>query len=167
MSPQPPPTDSERDETPFERADRNLAELLNELRVALPGVQVLFAFLLIVPFNQGYSRMSEFERKLYFGVLICTALASMLLIAPSIHHRIEFRKRDKEWLVVTANRLTIAGLTALAIAMAGAITLITHVLFGTAATVITTSVIVLGFAVVWYAIPLRRLAVRRRHAPPG
>jgi len=110
--------------------------------------------------------MTEFERKLYFGVLICTALASMLLIAPSIHHRIEFRKRDKEYLVVTANRLTIAGLTLLAIAMTGAITLITHVLFGTTATVATTAAIALGFATVWYAIPLRRLAVRRRHGPP-
>src|SRR2546421_11479598 len=145
------PPEGERDETPFERADRNLAELLNELRVALPGVQVLFAFLLIVPFSQGYSRMSAFDRKLYFGVLICTALASMLLIAPSIHHRIEFRKRDKEWLVVTANRLTIAGLTALAVAMAGAIPPITHLPFGTAATIGTTPLIVPGFAAVWDA----------------
>jgi hypothetical protein len=160
-----PEEDAGRHETPLERADRNLAELLNELRVALPGVQVLFAFLLIVPFSQRYSHMTEFERKLYFGVLLCTALASMLLIAPSIHHRIEFRRRDKEWLVVTANRLTIGGLTALAVAMAGAITLITHLLFGEAATVITTAAVVLGFAVVWYAIPLRRLAVRRRHGP--
>jgi len=158
--------DLDRHETPLERADRNLLELLNELRVALPGVQVLFAFLLIVPFSQRYNTITEFERKLYFGVLICTALASMLLIAPSIHHRIEFRQRDKEFLVVTANRLTIAGLTLLAIAMTGAITLITHLLFGTAATVITTAVIALGFAAVWYAIPLRRLAIRRRHAPP-
>jgi len=100
-------------------------------------------------------------------VLICTALASMLLIAPSIHHRIEFRQRDKEFLVVTANRLTIGGLTLLAIAMTGAITLITHMLFGTTATVITTATIGLGFAAVWFAIPLRRLAVRRRHAPRG
>jgi hypothetical protein len=159
------PPEDERHETPFERADRNLAELLNELRVALPGVQVLFAFLLIVPFSQRYNQITEFERKLYFGVLICTALASMLLIAPSIHHRIEFRKRDKDYLVVTANRLTIAGLTLLAIAMTGAITLITHMLFGTTATVVTTAVIALGFALVWYAIPLRRLAeVRRHHA---
>lgn len=98
-----------RHETPLERADRNLAELLNELRVALPGVQVLFAFLLIVPFSQRYAYMTDFERKLYFGVLLCTGLAAILLIAPSMHHRIEFRHRDKEYLVVTANRLTIAG----------------------------------------------------------
>jgi uncharacterized membrane protein YuzA (DUF378 family) len=157
------PPDPERDETPYERADRNLAELLNELRVALPGVQVLFAFLLVVPFNAGYTRMTDFERKLYFGVLLCTALASILLIAPSMHHRLEFRKRDKEYLVVTANRLTIAGLSALAVAMTGAITLITHVLFGTAAAAVTTAVVALGFAAVWFAIPLRRLAAVKRY----
>lgn len=163
MSPEPPPVDPDRDETPFERADRNLLELLNELRVALPGVQVLFAFLLVVPFNVGFEKMSAFERRLYFGVLLCTGLSAMLLIAPSVHHRLEFRKRDKEYLVEEANRLTIAGLTVLAVAMTGAITLITHILFGTAATVVTTVVVLAGFAAIWYAIPLRRLAVRRRH----
>ena len=161
MSPE-PPLEPERRETEFERTDRNLAELLNELRVALPGVQVLFAFLLIVPFSQGFARMTEFERKLYFGVLLCTGLAAMLLIAPSMHHRLEFRQRDKEYLVATANRLTIAGLSALAVAMTGAILLITHVLFGTAATIVTSSVFAFGFAVVWYLIPLRRLAAIRR-----
>jgi hypothetical protein len=157
------PPEPERDETPHERADRNLVELLNELRVALPGVQVLFAFLLIVPFNAGYGRMSQFDRKLYFGVLLCTALASILLIAPSMHHRIEFRKHDKEYLVVTANRLTIAGLSVLAVAMTGAILLITHVLFGTVESVITTVVVAGGFGVVWYAIPLRRVAAVKRY----
>lgn len=157
------PPEPEREETPFERADRNLAELLNELRVALPGVQVLFAFLLVVPFNAGYTRMTDFERKLYFGVLLCTALASILLIAPSVHHRIEFRKRDKEFLVIMGNRLTIAGLSVLAVAMTGAILLITHVLFGAAAAAVTTATVALGFAVLWYAIPLRRLAAVRSH----
>jgi hypothetical protein len=160
--------DPERHETPLERADRNLLELLNELRVALPGVQVLFAFLLVVPFNQGFDRMSDFERKLYFGVLLCTGLSAVLLIAPSLHHRLEFRRRDKEYLVEEANRLTIAGLSFLAIAMTGAITLITHLLFGTTATVVTTAIVVLAYAVFWYGIPLRRLAaVRRRRGPQG
>ncbi len=166
MSAQPPQREPDRDETPFERADRNLLELLNELRVALPGVQVLFAFLLVVPFNQGFDRMTAFERRLYFGVLLSTGLAAVLLIAPSMHHRLEFRHRDKEYLVEEANRLTIAGLTVLAIAMTGAITLITHILFGTAATVVTTAVTLLAFGIVWYAIPLRRLAIRRRQSPP-
>jgi Family of unknown function (DUF6328) len=157
------PPEPKRDEQSYERADRNLAELLTELRVALPGVQVLFAFLLIVPFNAGYARMTEFERKLYFGVLLCTALASILLIAPSMHHRLEFRAHDKEYLVVTANRLTIAGLSVLALAMTGAILLITHILFGTTASIVTAVVVAAGFAIVWYAIPLRRLAAVRRH----
>ncbi len=145
-----------RDETPEERADRNLAELLSELRVALPGVQVLFAFLLVVPFNQGFTRMSEFERKLYFGVLLCTALATLLLIAPTIHHRLLFRQRKKEHLVLSSNRLTIAGLGVLALAMTGAVLLITHFLFGGPTAVVTGTVVAVAFAVVWYATPLRR-----------
>jgi uncharacterized membrane protein YbhN (UPF0104 family) len=165
VSPEPQAADEERHETPLERADRNLLELLNELRVALPGVQVLFAFLLVVPFNQRFNRISDFERTLYFGVLLCTGISAVLLIAPSIHHRIEFRRRDKEYLVEEANRLTIAGLSFLAIAMTGAIALITHFLFGTTATVITTAAALLAYALIWYAIPIRRLAVRRRRGP--
>src|SRR5436305_79875 len=146
------------------RVDRTLLELLNELRVALPGVQVLFAFLLVVPFNQRFDRMSEFERDLYFGVLLCTGIAAVLLIAPSMHHRLEFRHRDKEYLVEETNRLTIAGLSFLAVAMTGAIALITHLLFGTAATVVTTAVVLLAFGVVRHVIPPTPLAaVRRRH----
>ena len=148
--------DHARGETPEERADRNLGELLGELRVALPGVQVLFAFLLVVPFNQGFTKMSEFERKLYFGVLLCTALASMLLIAPTIHHRILFRQRDKEHLVLSSNRLTIAGLGVLALGMTGAVFLITHFLFGGATAAVTGGLVLVAFGLVWYAAPLRR-----------
>src|SRR3954468_19990152 len=89
------PPEAERDETPFERADRNLTELLNELRVALPGVQVLFAFLLGVPFTQRFSDLTSYQVDVYYGVLICTAAATAFLIAPSAHHRIEFRQGDK------------------------------------------------------------------------
>ena len=149
-----PPGDRDRDETPFERADRNLLELLNELRVALPGVQVLFAFLLVVPFNQRFDRMSEFERDLYFGVLLCTGIAAVLLIAPSMHHRLEFRQRDKEYLVEEENRLTIAGLCTFALAMTCAMLLITHYLFGTVTAIVTTAVVVCAFALVWFALPL-------------
>ena len=89
-----------REETAHERADRNLQELLGELRVALPGVQVLFAFLLAVPFQQRFGDASQFQRNVYFGTLICTAIASTLLIAPSAYHRVEFRSQDKEHIVV-------------------------------------------------------------------
>ncbi len=145
-----------RDETEKERLDRNLGELLQELRVALPGVQVLFAFLLVVPFNQGYARMSAFDKRIYFATLLCTALATILLIAPTVHHRLEFRRGDKAHLVRAANRLMIAGLALLALAMSGALLLITNLLFGTPATVVATAATLATFAGVWYGLPLHR-----------
>jgi O-antigen/teichoic acid export membrane protein len=152
--------DPTRGETENQRWDRNLNELLTELRVALPGVQVLFAFLLIVPFNQGWTRMSHFERRLYFATLLCTALATVLLIAPTIHHRLLFRQHQKRFLVMTANRLAEAGMTVLAIAMTSAVALVTHVEFGgTVATIVVSGAVALCFALIWYAVPIER----RRH----
>jgi uncharacterized protein DUF6328 len=145
-----------RPETEQERVDRNLNELLGELRVALPGVQVLFAFLLVVPFNQRFPEVTDFQEKVYFVTLLCTAAASAFLIAPSVHHRITFRRQDKEYLVLMANRLAVIGLTFLAIAMTGVILLVTDVLFGTATTIVATALVGLMFAVLWYALPLRR-----------
>src|SRR3954471_10499749 len=102
---------SGRDETEEERLDRNLGELLQELRVALPGVQVLFAFLLAVPFQQNFTKISEFEKRVYFGTLLCTAISAALLISPSAFHRLTFRYQQKKQLVFYANRMAIAGLT--------------------------------------------------------
>jgi Family of unknown function (DUF6328) len=150
---------AERDETPSERADRNLDELLGELRVALPGVQVLFAFLLIVPFNQRFADVSALQEKVYFGTLLCTAFAAALLIAPSMYHRIEFRHGDKEHIVEVANRLTIAGMTLMALAMTGVVILTTDFVFGAVATVVAAVAVAVAFAVLWYVLPLRR---RRR-----
>ena len=158
--------ESGRPETDWERADRNLGELLGELRVALPGVQVLFAFLLVVPFSRGWSQVTAFQEKVYFATLLCTLAASALLIAPSIHHRITFHLQDKHHLVRVANGLTIAGLTLLAVAMTGAIMLITDVLFGTATTIVATAGTALIFAAIWYAIPVRRRLVRTRARAP-
>ena len=101
---------SGRDETEDERLDRNLGELLQELRVALPGVQVLFAFLLAVPFQQHFSSISEFDKRAYFATLLLTAISAALLIAPSAYHRLTFRYQQKGRLVFVANRLSIAGL---------------------------------------------------------
>lgn len=151
-----------RTETDEERVDRNLDELLGELRVALPGVQVLFAFLLVVPFSQGWADITAFQEKAYFGTLLCTAAASACLIAPSVHHRIEFRQQDKEHIVLVANRLAIAGLTFLAVAMVGVVLLITDVLFGTGTTLAVTVATALMFAVLWYALPIRRNRSRPR-----
>jgi hypothetical protein len=160
---EPAPT-SGRDETPEERADRNLTELLGELRVALPGVQVLFAFLLIVPFNDRFSDATAFQRDLYLGTLICTAFASALLIAPSMNHRLEFQHGDKEHLVTVSNRLTIAGLTLVAFAMTGVVALLTDFVFGPATMVVTTTALALAFALLWYLLPLRRRRMlARRH----
>src|SRR5947199_10773885 len=98
-----------REETELERLDRNLTELMAELRVALPGVQVLFAFLLVAPFNQRFGKTTSFERQLYFAALLCTLLASILLIAPTGIHRLGLPRGEKEYIASAANRLTIGG----------------------------------------------------------
>jgi hypothetical protein len=147
---------SGRDETEEQRLDRNLGELLQELRVALPGVQVLFAFLLAVPFQQNFTKISEFEKKVYFATLLLTALSAALLIAPSAYHRITFRYQQKYRLVFIANRLAIAGLAALALAMTCAILLITDVLFGTTTTIVTVAAALTVFVLLWAVLPLRR-----------
>lgn len=156
MTDEPPHRDDGGGETEKERIDRNLTELLGELRVALPGVQVLFAFLLTVPFSQRFEKVTAFQEKVYFVTLLLTAVASALLIAPTAHHRIEFRQQDKLHIVKTANKMAIAGLGALALAMVGAVLLVTDFLFGKAATVSVTAVAALLFAVVWYAMPISR-----------
>jgi uncharacterized protein DUF6328 len=147
---------SGRDESPEERADRNLGELLQELRVALPGVQILFAFLLTVPFSNGFPRLDGFQRDLYFGVLCSTAVATALLIAPSANHRLLFRMRDKENLVRVSNRLAIAGLLVLAISLCGAILLVADVLFKSPAPALFTAGIGLVLTVLWIVMPVVR-----------
>jgi hypothetical protein len=147
---------SGRDESESERLDRNLSELLQELRVALPGVQVLFAFLLAVPFQQNFTKINSFEKDVYFFTLLCTAVSAILFIAPSSYHRVTFRLQQKRELIRLANRFTIAGLTFLAMAMTGAIVLITDVLFGGIVTVVTGVGTVVAFASLWYVLPLRR-----------
>ena len=152
---------SGREETPEERIDRNLEELLGELRVILPGVQVLFAFLLVVPFNLRFADVSNFQQWLYLVTLVCAAIASACLIAPSIHHRITFRKQDKEFLIKRANRLTIVGGVFLAVAMTGAIWLVTGFLYGDAITTVAVLAVAVAFAIIWYAVPIARLRSRR------
>jgi high-affinity Fe2+/Pb2+ permease len=159
---------SGRDESESERLDRNLSELLQELRVALPGVQVLFAFLLAVPFQQNFSQITGFQEKVYFATLLLTAISAALLISPSAYHRMTFRMQQKDDLVFLANRMAIAGLSFLALAMTGAIMLITDVLFGTAATVVFSALALAMFFLLWAALPLRRRGRLRREGllPP-
>ncbi len=138
------------------RLDRNLGELLQELRVALPGVQVLFAFLLAVPFQQHFTQISAFEKKIYFATLLCTAVSAALLIAPTAYHRLTFHLQGKHQLVFLANRLAIAGLGFLALAMTGALMLISDVLYGSVATILVGIGAASMFSGLWYLLPLRR-----------
>jgi uncharacterized membrane protein YiaA len=151
-----------RDETEQERVDRNLQEMLGELRVALPGVQVLFAFLLVVPFNQRFGEVTSFQKGMYFATLMFTTASAVCLIAPSVHHRLEFRQQNKEEIVTTGNRIVILGLALLAVSMSGAVLFITDFLYDAGTTAAVAIGLALGFGLLWYALPLRRIASRRR-----
>jgi hypothetical protein len=157
---------SGREESEDARLDRNLGELLQELRVALPGVQVLFAFLLAVPFQQNFTRITSFQEKVYFATLLCTAISAALLISPTAYHRLTFHLQQKKELVFVSNRLAIAGLGFLALAMTGAIMLITDVLFGSLATVVFSTAAAAMFVLLWGLLPLRRRLSLAPEEPP-
>jgi hypothetical protein len=148
------------DESKEERLDRELIELLNELRVALPGVQVLFAFLLIVPFSQGFANMTELQKDVYFVTFLLAAASTALLIAPSSYHRLEWRQGDKEHLLQVSNRLAIAGTVLLALAISGSVFVVTDVLFEATSAAIVAAVTAAFFGWFWYAMPLLRRGLR-------
>src|SRR3954465_3650931 len=154
--PAPAATNGGRSETPLERCDRNLVELLQEVRVVQTGVQVLFAFLLTVPLATRFPALTPFQRAEYFATLLVTGAAAVLLIAPTAYHRILFRLGDKEHLVILANRFTLAGLACVALSMIGALVLVTDLLFGPTATVATAVPAALACLVLWCLAPLRR-----------
>jgi hypothetical protein len=142
------------EESTQEKGHRQLIELLQELRVALPGVQVLFAFLLTVPFTQAFPTLSEFERKGYFFVLCATAVATAFLIAPTAIHRLLFRQGMKREIVMRSNTLSLIGLAVLAVAMTGAVTLIAHIIFGQGTAIVAavgTGVVITSL---WYVLPI-------------
>jgi hypothetical protein len=153
--------DDGRDETRDERLDRNTAEMVQELRVGAVGVQVIFAFLLVVPFNAGWKNTTSFEHAVYYATLTCIALATVLLIAPSVHHRILFRDREKQYVVGLGTRLMVAGMAFVAAGMVGIFVLVSDFVFGGAAAVaagVVTGIVVVG---VWFVVPLRHLARAR------
>jgi len=150
-----------RNETPLERCDRNLVELMQEVRVVQTGVQVLFAFLLTAPLASRFPELTSFQRYDYFLTLLATGAAAVLLIAPTAFHRILFRRGDKEYLVVTANRFTLAGLACVALSMIGALLLVTDLMFDGATVYVTVAIASLACAVLWCVLPLLR---RRRLA---
>lgn len=145
-------------ESKDEKLDRELIELLNELRVALPGVQVLFGFLLAVPFAQRFETITTTQRHVYYFTFLATAAATIFLIAPTAYHRVRFRDFDKEKLVTTSSHLAIVGTACLALALTGAVYLVSDLLFHAAATALAaaaTAGLMLWF---WYGLPLWRKA---------
>ena len=142
------------DEDQTERVSRELIELLNELRVALPGVQVLFAFLLAVPFAQGFTHTTDFQRALFFVVMSLTAASLALLIAPSAWHRLRFRQQDKERILQASNKMSIAGLGFLALAMTGAVMLIADFIYSPTLTIVSGVAAAIVYGLLWYVLPL-------------
>jgi hypothetical protein len=142
------------DEDPQERVNRELIELLNELRVALPGVQVLFAFLLTIPFAPRFSLLDAGDRRVYFGAVLATAISSALLIAPSAHHRARFRKGTKEQLLKLANGLALAGMFFLALAMAAAMYVVTQTLYAPGIATAVAAGVGGAIAVLWFVTPI-------------
>jgi hypothetical protein len=147
-----------RQESKKERVDRELIELLNELRVALPGVQVLFAFLLILPFQQRFASVSDLDRAVYLAALLSSAVAGAALIAPSVYHRLNFRREDKERILLDSNVLLIAGSYCTAIGIACAMYLVVDVIFGGTSALIATIATVAVYGALWVALPLIRRA---------
>src|SRR3954454_19024543 len=152
-------THNGRNETPLERCDRNLVELLQEVRVVQTGVQVMFAFLLTIPFSARFSSVTHFQTGVYFATLLVTTAAAVLLIAPTSWHRILFRRGDKEHLVQVANAFALAGLACVAVSMVGVVLLVSDVLFGSVAMVIAASAAGVACALAWFILPV----LRRRH----
>jgi putative flippase GtrA len=143
-----------RDETEAERIDRNLIELLQELRVASIGVQVLFGFLLSLPFTTRFSALDDAETTLYVVDLVLAALATALLTAPVAHHRLEFRRHEKQRLLHRANLMAIVGLAALGVAISGSVLLVLTVI---AADQVVVAAIAAGVAAIiftlWFVVP--------------
>jgi cobalamin synthase len=138
------------------KRDRQMTELLQELRIALPGVQILFAFLLTVPFAMGFQKVTSFQRDLYFATLLATTASTICLIAPSATHRLRFHQKERAYIVESANRLLIAGLIFLAVAIVGAISLITDYLFGLDSHWYWPALVGIALIALWFVRPLVR-----------
>jgi len=147
------------DETPKERADRELIELLNELRVVLPGVTVLLAFLLAVPFANGWKRVTPFQRDVFIVAFLAAAVSVVVLTAPSSLHRLRFRQGDKTEIVMVGNWLTIAGIAVSAVALGAVVLLVIDSVVSLTAAIVATALLLVVLVALWYVLPL---AVARR-----
>jgi hypothetical protein len=144
------------EETKEERLDRELEELLQELRLALPGVQILFAFLLVVPFNNRFERTDSLQRDVWFAALLLSLAAVACFIAPTAYHRIRFRDYDKERLVKTGTRLALAGLAFLATALSASAFFVTGLVFGDETAAVVTAIAAGMIGGLWFGLPLAR-----------
>lgn len=158
MTPEESKHEARSDEDDAERLDRELIELLNELRVVMPGVQVLFGFLLTVPFQQRFGQTDDFQRTVYFITLLLTAASAAFLMGPSAFHRLTFRHHQKPYLVHLATRQTIVGMALLALAMNGVLLLLTDFLYGSITVAITVACTASLFGWLWFGLALRRRA---------
>ena len=148
---------------PGEDLDQEWEELLQEHRVAMPGAQVLFTFLLILPFQNRFADLTTVQEYVYFAAFACAAIAIVLLITPTAGHRMRWRQQDKEVLLHYASKTSIAALVFLALAMSASVFVVAGFLFGPAATAVSTAVIAVLFLWFWFARPaLRRLHDRAR-----
>ena len=145
-----------RDESEAERNDRNLAELLQELRVAGLGVQVLFGFLLSLPFTTRFTRLNQGQRDLYLACLVLAAVATALLLGPVAYHRLVFRRGQKESLVRSASMMAILGLATVGLAVSAAVLLVTGFVASGFAAALITAFVFCVFGVLWFAYPLAR-----------
>ena len=136
--------------------DQEWSELVEEHRLAMPGVQVLFAFLLILPFQNRFERLTDYQEYVYYTALLCATGAIVLLITPTAAHRIRWRQADKEALLRMSTHAAIAATVFIAAAMTASVYLITDVLFGEPATVIVSTLVAAAFVLFWYAVPLYR-----------
>jgi hypothetical protein len=144
------------EESTGERLDRELMELLQGIRVVMPGVQVLLAFLLTVPFQQRFAQLPGSLRNAFFAAIACATLATVLLIAPSTHHRLLFRAREKEWLLRVGNQMALWGTVLLGASIVLALYVVTNVLFTSEQALLTTAIAIMVFAGLWYVLPLTR-----------
>jgi hypothetical protein len=147
------------------KRDRQMLELLNELRIALPGVQILFAFLLTVPFSARFEDLTAFQRDVYFVTLIATTLSAACLIAPSAAHRLRFHQRERTWIVESANRLMIVGLVFLAVALTASVLLITDLMFDGLRVWIYSGGVAVVIIGLWFLRPLARHARGQSSGP--
>jgi len=137
-----------------ERVDRELIELLNEIRVVLPGAQVLFAFLLSLPFLARFDLLTRLDRDAYYAAFLCTAVGTVLLMAPSANHRLRFREYDKEPMLFWFNKLVLIGSAFLAAAVALAVFLVTDLLFDQSLAALLAALVAVGIVIAWYVTPL-------------